>query len=600
MADNNNDIEQKIKLTYETNANTTAKDVDKLDKSIEKTTDSQKESTKQAQKQKQSFEDLGGGIGATITGFKGLIKQAWLLVANPVGLVITAIALALTGLFKAFTSTNEGADKMEQIMAGLGAVLDILRDKVLKAVEIFKKFWSGDVVGAFKDAKAEVAGFGDEVAAEFRKAADATKSLQEVEDAMRSLGVERAKLNRDLVEAKEIIDDENASYADKVEALKKVTKAEEEQTKKELANAQKKLDAIRELNALSDTSDEDLKKEADAETALYNIQEQSARDRVKNQKLFKKADAEEKARLKEITRARQEAAKERAKLNEEERKQIEELAKLTRSEEEKALRAIQDLNDKTEEEKLARKKERDLEEIEALRQKGVDVRNLLIYNDELYNALDDELREKRVEEKIAREEKEKADQLERDKKFAEEQAAIEKAKLEQLQAIENAKKGLLNGAVNLAKDIFSKNKKVQKGILIAENAAALAKVTMNTVEAVSKDNAASPLTFGMPWSGIHIGQGVLGAASIIKSTSEGLKALGGGSAGSAPQIGGGGGGASAAPQVGFQASRENQIATTIATNTNEQPPVKAYVVTSEVTTGQALDRNKIEENSFGG
>lgn len=600
MQDNNQDIEQKIKLTYETNANKTAKDVDKLDKSVEKTTDSQKENVKQTQKQKASLEDLGGGIGSTITGMKGLLKQMWLIIANPLGAIVAAIALAVVGLFKAFTSTKEGGEKLEQVMDGIGAVLDVLRDKVLQAVEIFKKFWSGDVVGAFKDAKAAVSGFGDEVAEEFRKAADARKSLQEVADAMRDLGVQRAKLNRDLVEAKEIIESENASYEDKVKAIEKVQKAEEEQTAKELANAQKKLDAIRTQNALSDSSSEALQAEADAEAELYSIQQKSAQDRIKNIKLQKKADAEEKARLKELTAARQEAAKERAKLNEEERKQIEELAKLKQSEEEKALRALQDLNDKTEEEKLARKKERDLAEIEALRQKGVDVRNLLIYNDELYNTLEDELREKRAEEKRVADEKAKADQLERDKKLADEQLAIEKAKLAQQEAIENAKKGLLNGAVNLAKDIFGKNKKVQKGILIAENAAALAKVTMNTVEAVSKDNAASPLTLGMPWSGIHIGMGAIGAANIIKSTADGLKALGGGSAGSAPTIGNtGGGGASAAPQVGFQASRENQIATTIATNTNEQPPVKAYVVTSEVTTGQALDRNKIEENSFG-
>ena len=41
-------IEQKIKLTYETNADKTAKSVDKLDESIQGTTESQEESTKQS------------------------------------------------------------------------------------------------------------------------------------------------------------------------------------------------------------------------------------------------------------------------------------------------------------------------------------------------------------------------------------------------------------------------------------------------------------------------------------------------------------------------------------------------------------------------
>jgi hypothetical protein len=451
------------------------------------------------------------------------------------------------------------------------------------------------------DGRAAVSGFGAEVAKEFQEAANARKSLQEVADAMRDLGVERAKLNRDLVEAKEIIDSENASYADKVKAIEKVQKAEEEQTAKELANAQKKVDAIKEQNRLSNSQAPALQELADAETALYNIQEKSASDRIKNIRLQKKADAEEKSRLKELTAARQEAAKERAKLNEEERKQIEALAALKLSEEDKALRALQDLNDKTEEEKLVRKKERDLAEIEALRQKGIDVRNLLIYNDELYNTLEDELRDKRRLEKEEQDKKAAEKELEERKKFNDALVEFEKNRLEQEKAIQNAREGLLFSGLNALSNVFGKNKKIQKGILVAENAAALAKVTMNTVEAVSKDNSASPLTFGMPWSGVHIAQGAIGAANIISSTAAGLKALGGGSAGSAPNIGTvRGGGASAAPQVGFQASSENQVATTIAGNINEQPPVKAFVVTSEVTTGQALDRNAIDSNSFGG
>lgn len=600
MEDFNEDLEQKIKLTYETNANKTAKEVDKLDKSIDKTTDSQKKNTKATDDNKQSLDDLGGGIGSTIKGTKALLKQFWLLVANPIGLVLTAIVLALTGLFKAFTSTKEGGEEFDRVMDGISATIDVVRDRVLIAADAISKFFKGDFKGAMEAGKAAVSGFGAEVAREFKIAADARRSLQEVADAMRDLGVSRAELNRDLVETKEIIEDENATYAQKVEAIKKVQAAEEEQTAKELANARKKLEAIQAQNAQSDSSSAALQDEADAKIALANIEEKSASDKIKNNRLQKRADTEEKARIKELTAARQEAAKERARLNKEERDQIEKLSNLKLSEETKAIRAIQDVNDKTEEEKLARRQERDLEEIEALRQQGIDVTNLLIYNEELYATLEEDLRQQRREEQIAREEKEAKEDLERKKKQADEEAAIEKAKLEQQKAIEGAKWGLLSKGIDLAKDIFGKNKKLQKGILLADNAAALAKVTMNTVEAVSKDNAASPLTFGMPWSGIHAAEGAIGAASIISATAKGLKELGGGSAGSATSTGSrGGGGASAAPQVGFQASSENQIATTIAGNTNEAPPIKAFIVESEVTTAQALARNRVNANSFG-
>jgi hypothetical protein len=93
----------------------------------------------------------------------------------------------------------------------------------------------------------------------------------------------------------------------------------------------------------------------------------------------------------------------------------------------------------------------------------------------------------------------------------------------------------------------------------------------------------------------------IGIAANIAATAKALSALGGGgSAGSGASVGGSGGGASAMPAVGFQTSSENQIATTINSNQQEAPIVKAYVVSSDVSTAQAIDRNKVESNSLGG
>jgi len=148
------------------------------------------------------------------------------------------------------------------------------------------------------------------------------------------------------------------------------------------------------------------------------------------------------------------------------------------------------------------------------------------------------------------------------------------------------------------KNIFGKNKEIQKGVLLAENGIALAKLTMNTIEAVSSDNKASPLTFGMPWSGVHIGQGILGAVNIISATQKGLAALGGGSAGSAPSMGAaGGGGGATAPQFNVVGNTGvNQLAATLG---REQPPIKTYVTAGDVSSGQSLNRNIITNASLG-
>lgn len=606
MADGD-DIEQKIKLTYETNADKTAKKVDNLDDSIQDTTKSQQKSEKQTKKNKQSLEDLGGGIGNAIKGFKGLIKQMWLIVANPVGLIIVAIAAALTGLFKAFTSTKAGAEKFDQVMAGISATIDVVRDRVLKIASAISKFFSGDFKGALEDGRAAVSGFGDEVAAEFRKAADATRSLQEVADAMRDLSVTRARLDRDLAKSEQILTDVNATYADKKKALEEVEIAEKKQTDAELENAEKKLAAIRALNSLSDSSSESLQEEADAQIALFNLQKKSAEDIRKVAEFNKRLDNEEQARIKVLSDARKKASDERAKQLEDELKKLEDINKLKLSEETKAIRAIQDLNDKTEEEKLARRRSREEERIAELEKQGVDTRELLILNDTLFNELEDELEEKRRLEKEEKDAKEKADQLERDKKFAEDQAKIDEAVLNQKKTIEEAKIGLLGKSIGLIRSLFGKNKDLQKGALIADNALAIAKTVIST-QASNATAIAEGAALAIPTGGAsvaaasalvasnNISAGV-STAAIIAATAKGLQALGGGSGGGAPSSGGGGGG-SAAPQVGFQASSENQIATSISENTNEQPPVQAFIVESEVTTAQALARNRIESNTF--
>lgn len=184
-------------------------------------------------------------------------------------------------------------------------------------------------------------------------------------------------------------------------------------------------------------------------------------------------------------------------------------------------------------------------------------------------------------------------------KRAADEKIISDAKLAQKKSEQDSLAALGNAGINAAKDLFGKNKAVQKGIIAADGAVALGKVAINTVSAVSKDNAASPLTFGMPWSGVHIATGALGAASVIANTTKALQAVGGGSAPSAGAVPSAPSGVSAAPQTGFQASSENQIATSISNQQNQTPIIKTYVVGSEVKTQTDLDAKLIQQNSFG-
>jgi hypothetical protein len=181
----------------------------------------------------------------------------------------------------------------------------------------------------------------------------------------------------------------------------------------------------------------------------------------------------------------------------------------------------------------------------------------------------------------------------REKEIADEQAVAD-AKL----AIQNAGIDNVSAGIGLLKGLFEKNKAIQKGLLIAENAAGIAKTIINTVAANAKAVAASPLTGGQPWVTLNSVSAGIGIASSIAATVKGLSALGGGgnagSSSGAPS--GGGGGSAPAPNFNVVGnSGVNQIAQTLGA----QQPVQAYVVASNVTTQQSLDRNIVANASLG-
>lgn len=173
------------------------------------------------------------------------------------------------------------------------------------------------------------------------------------------------------------------------------------------------------------------------------------------------------------------------------------------------------------------------------------------------------------------------------------------AKIDLEKAQQTSLSNLANAAINAAKDLFGKNKAVQKGVVVADSAVALGKVATNTIEQVSADNTASPLTFGLPWSAVHIATGALGAASIVANTTKSLQALGGGSAPSAPsQVNLAGSAGQAIPRVAFNNTSANQIGQSIAAKNAEQPPIKVVVNESDITDAQNNVKVLVSKNSI--
>lgn len=619
MADN--ESTEKIIIDFQTNADEQKKSVDSLNASInvtveenENLSNSQAGVAKSSKAQVAAIEEIAPASTNAVKSLVSMGKAMWALVANPLGLVLTAIAAVIGILFLAFRSFQPLVDKVEQSFAALGAVVNVIKNTFV-----------GLVTGT-KSLGEAFSGLGGEISEAADRTMELVKAQQDLEDVMASQEVitarNRAEINKLNVALKnrtlseeerlkisdQIVKKENEDFLQRkalvdqeVRNAREAIAIKAQFTKEEIDLLKRTGDATKELaESRGGNFDEEYKALNNARKKAIALEDEST---VALEKQYAKQDkiAEELAAKREKREADQE--KKRQERREREKKAQEALDafnKLIADKEGALLKQIQDANAKTEQEKLDLQKARDAQELEALKKKGADVTNLLAYNQEIYAAKQAEIDQANLDAKIKAENDLFVADADAAEKRGQRDKEISDAMIAQKQAEQTSLENLANAGLNAAKDIFGKNKAIQKGVIATEGAVALGKVAINTVEAVSKDNAASPLTFGLPWSGVHIATGILGASSIIANTSKALKAVGGGSA----PTGGDSGlttrsAVGATPQAGFQASNENQIATSISQSQIDSPPVKAYVVSSDVTTQQNLDAKIVKDNSFG-
>jgi hypothetical protein len=182
-----------------------------------------------------------------------------------------------------------------------------------------------------------------------------------------------------------------------------------------------------------------------------------------------------------------------------------------------------------------------------------------------------------------------------DKELADARAVAEQKAAIQMQGLDVALQG-----VQLIKGVFEQQKGVQKAAVIAESAIGIAKMiianklanvaALATPQAIATSGAAAVPVIALN----NISTGI-GIAANIAATGKALKTLGGGTAPTAPSTGGGGGGGGGVTAPNFNIvgnSGINQLAELGG------QPIQAYVVSGEVTSAQALDRNRIQNASF--
>lgn len=121
-----------------------------------------------------SFIDKGATATKTVTGMSTATK----LLLGPIGLLI----LAGTAIVKWLTGSEEGMDKLAIIMAKVGAVVNVVTDRLIQLGGALVKFLSGDFSGGIDGIKNSFSGMGDEMEREIGLAVDLAERLDILDD----------------------------------------------------------------------------------------------------------------------------------------------------------------------------------------------------------------------------------------------------------------------------------------------------------------------------------------------------------------------------------------------------------------------------------
>lgn len=535
-----------VKKEIEINVNTSKaeKNLDNLDQGIQGATS--------------QLDKLTGGM---ISGFKkgitGIKQGITAMKSLKVAIAATGIGLllvAITSLTSYFTKTQRGADKLSQAFKGIGAVVDVLVDRISTFGEGLFKIIRGDFSEGLSLLKASFSGVGEEIRNEAKAAIELEKAQQALEDRQIELIKVNAKRKASIEELRLVAEDENKTNEERANALREAARLQNQIADDEIAIAKERARIIRERVALGESTRQDIEDQATAEARVIELEaERSRRLRTLQTRLnaFTKgveenteetdANAEAQKKLNEEIAKRNAALdQEAATLQEKLSQEYDAILQASQDAQTQELNAVEDKYNQL----LAKASEYGFDEIELNRLKNEEI-----------NAIN--------------------------KKYDDEDSARKKKKADDDRAVQEATINAIAGTLGSLSQLAGQDAATGKALSAAQ---AIINTYTGATKALAQGGIAGPIAAaGVIASGI---------ASVRQIYATQLPPTAGGGSGSGPrpQI--------SAPQISPRLALNTQVADlgNQITQSLERTPVRAYVVNQDVQTAAKMDR-KIRETA---
>ena len=558
------------------------KDLKDLKQGIDKVNKAQVNQAKATKDAKQEMVTYGGAVdgvtGGAVTKFRALtlgIKAATTstkafriaLLATGLGAIVVVIGTLVANL----QNSEAGFNRVNKLLKQVGVVAGNVTDIFFSLGTSLFGLVTGDfelMTKSFDEATDRIKNFGEETKREIKIQGDLSDQQAELTKIERQLTVDRAEANRKRAELLEkSADRENFTAKQRIKFLEEAGKIDEEITNAEIKAAQIRLNLKVEENKLSESSKEDLDEEARLKAELTNLETARLRKQravtAQITTALREEQAERKAiRTKEEAEQKAEDAKLQAKIEKEKADELTRLEAIDKIQKEFKLKK-EDEEAILESEKLELEQARKLQELtdlEATEEQKASI--ISFFGAKIQKAKDEEAKQEKAREEL-----------------------LTKQKL-----------ALTSNTLGQVSQLLGEN-------TAAGKAAAVAQAIINSYLGFT-EVLANKTTIPEPFGSI---QKVVSAASILAS---GIKTVRQITSVKTPNTGGSGisvgsaRGSTAAPTPATPpafnvvgASDTNQLAEAISGR--EQKPVKAFVVSSDVSNAQSLDRNIIETASIG-
>lgn len=565
----------------------------------------------------EKFGELPGVVGNSASALMGLGRSMLALVANPIGAVIAGLVGVFVALKESLSKTEDGMDAVARVTGAFSALVKPLVETVSSLAVV--------LVDGLGSALEMVSNLFGGAAEEGRKLADLNDQLEDQEIALAEL---RANQNKQLAQARELLSDSNAALADRRKALEQVRKSETDLASKELQFAKQRLQAAKLDQQLNGATEESKKRISEATIGVANAETELAAKR----RLFNREE-------KKLNAEAEQAAKERAaKAKEYSDKRVSAAKDIRSAEQANYLAGIKD-DKKRSEEQARLEKENAIREINAGEYTAKEKARLKKAAEEKYQLditkIAEDAEKKRQEDAKANLEKANQEKLQLiDEGFALEQLkatktiqnekdlqqALQQLEIDRLNAqIEERKKmgqtttdlelTLANKRLEIARNEEAEKKNLAQKEFDAKMAVyeATSNALTNIGSAIGEETATAKTlavagaiidTYAGATKALAAGAGTpvgyINAAAIIAAGLANVRKMtatpvpGANDTASAPSMG------PSVSIVGGSADPSAQLARSFASQ--QQKPIKAYAVATDMSTQQALDR-RIQQNA---